>query len=134
MVEIDEDEEIDEEVLIHMLRYLDKVINAIETHRLAKDKVLKITKIMMDLTNEVKEELLSEVKVYDNRGKTIDRYTVVFPTGDIYLMSVDANMPNGVCTYAGNDQDIISDEDKRIDVDEIPSGTKQQIKNLMEMR
>ena len=63
MVEI-RDKSIDEELLVHMLGYLDenKFVDAIKTHGFAKDEVLKITKIMdeewmMNLTNEVKERL-----------------------------------------------------------------------------
>lgn len=40
------------------------------------------------------------IRVYDNLGETADRYTVVTPD-DVYSMSRDVNMPNGVNMYLG---------------------------------
>ena len=40
------------------------------------------------------------LKIWDNGGKTADRYTVRI-RNDYYYMSHNANMPNGVCMYAG---------------------------------
>jgi len=77
-------------------------------------------------------EILRKVTVYDNGGITADRYTIVFPTGDIYLMSRDADRPNGVCMYAG-DNPAIPDKnvDKKVDVKDLPEGVKKKIKYLM---
>lgn len=44
------------------------------------------------------------MKVYDN-GSDSDRYTVVLNNGDVYCLSDDANLPNGVCQYAGKWED-----------------------------
>lgn len=41
-----------------------------------------------------------EIKVFDNEGKTADRYTVVIDK-DVYNMSIDATAPNGVNMYVG---------------------------------
>lgn len=79
------------------------------------------------------EEMMSKLKVYDNGGITADRYTVVFPTGDIYLMSRDADVPNGVCVYAGDNQEIIQDRDKEVDISELPDGTQRQIGKILEL-
>jgi len=46
------------------------------------------------------------VKVFDNDGKTYDRYTVFFPDGAVYTMSVNALSPLGVCMYVGEEQDV----------------------------
>ena len=72
-----------------------------------------------------------KVKVYDNGGITADRYTMVFPTGDTYLMSEDANMPNGICMYAG-DNPAIPDRniDRKIDIEDLPKGVKKKIAEL----
>ena len=35
------------------------------------------------------------LKVYDNGDKTVDRYTIII-NNDVFAMSSDANMPNGV--------------------------------------
>ena len=79
----------------------------------------------------MKEEIGKiKVKVYDNGGITADRYTMVFPTGDTYLMSEDANMPNGVCMYVGENIYIDPAIDKRIDTDALPEGTKKKIAEL----
>ena len=77
------------------------------------------------------DSVFEEVRVYDNGGVTTDRYTVVFPTGDAYLMSSDADQPNGVCMYAGENIYIDPDFDKRIDANTLPEGVKKQIKHLL---
>ena len=80
----------------------------------------------------MKEEIGKiKVRVYDNGGITADRYTIVFPTGDTYLMSEDANMPNGVCMYAGDNPAIPDkDIDREIDIENLPEGTKKKIAEL----
>jgi len=73
------------------------------------------------------------MKVYDNGGKTADRYTVVFSDGSMYAMSRDANMPNGVCMYIGNEKFTYVYPDalgKRINAKNLPEGTKKQIEYL----
>ena len=45
-----------------------------------------------------------KVKVFDNGNKTFDRFTVYIRNleakdYDVYLMSHNANMPNGYCQY-----------------------------------
>lgn len=40
--------------------------------------------------------------IYDNKGETIDRYSVVTASGDVFNMCSDANSPQGVNSYAGN--------------------------------
>lgn len=40
------------------------------------------------------------LRVFDNGGKTLDRYSVIIGD-DVYSMSHDANMPNGCNYYAG---------------------------------
>lgn len=75
------------------------------------------------------------LKIYDNGGKTADRFTVIFSTGDIYLMSHNANMPNGVCVYFGQENEPYNFLDKRIDkpikFNMLPQGVQKQIQNII---
>ncbi len=55
--------------------------------------------------NQIKEGRLfkvapSDITVYDNGGKSIDRYTVIMGN-EAYGMSSDANAPNGFNQYIG---------------------------------
>jgi len=45
------------------------------------------------------------LKVWDNKGKTCDQYTVRI-RNDYFAMSTDANMPNGFNQYIGTYPDI----------------------------
>lgn len=38
-----------------------------------------------------------DVRVYDNGGRTFDRYTVIFPDGDALGIGSTGNVPNGFC-------------------------------------
>ena len=83
---------------------------------------------------EKTEQTMSEfegITAYDNGGITADRYTIVFPTGDIYCMSRDADKPNGICMYAGENKNIPVDNiDEKINVEDLPEGVRRQIKYL----
>lgn len=77
---------------------------------------------------------MDRIKVFDNGGETADRYTVIFPDGSMYLMSVDANMPKGVCIYAGNKNGLERysiDDLKVIQVGDLEKGALIQIINLL---
>jgi len=71
---------------------------------------------------------LKGVVVFDSGPKFADRYTV-FIDKDVYGMSSNANMPNGVCMYIGSIADIEKGKHlgKRIDVKKLPKGTKAAI-------
>lgn len=44
-----------------------------------------------------------EIKVFDNGGKTLDRYTIVnFSRGDVLTASENPSEPNGVGQYSHN--------------------------------
>jgi hypothetical protein len=70
-------------------------------------------------------------EVYDNGGKTCDRYTVIFDNDDVYFMSENANQPNGVCLYAGEAGDF-EPQGKEIDYCDLPAAVKDQIKRLQD--
>jgi len=78
---------------------------------------------------------LRGVKVYDNGGRSMDRYTVVLPNGDVYGMSEHPNHPQGFNQYSGT---IGMDEgysifnielnNKRTDKSKLSAEVKQAIK------
>ena len=74
--------------------------------------------------------------VFDNGGRTADRYTVIIKN-QLYLMSSDANMPNGVNIYSGNvswrDWDAMAEGTfgKEISFEELPEGTKIAIRERL---
>ena len=50
-------------------------------------------------------------EIYDNGGITCDRFTVIFDNDDTYFMSGNADQPNGVCMFVGNDIGIKDDKE-----------------------
>jgi hypothetical protein len=70
---------------------------------------------------------LKDVRVADNGGKTADRYTVLIGR-HYWNMSEDANMPNGVCMYAGyTDGAWRSPGDVLVPAESLPAGTQKAI-------
>ena len=67
------------------------------------------------------------VEVYDNGGKTCDRYTAIID-GHVYTMSDNANMPNGVCLYYGNIVNV--DECGKLRT-RLPHGVKAAIASIL---
>ena len=71
------------------------------------------------------------ITVLDNGGKTCDQYCVIIDR-DIWFMSSNANMPNGVCMYGGNTSEYETrDLGTKIAIDDLPEGTKKQIDYIM---
>ena len=72
-----------------------------------------------------------KIRVADNGGKTCDRYTVLIGR-DYWHMSANANMPNGVCMYAGyTDGAWRTPGDRIVDKRELPKGTRRQIARIL---
>ena len=46
------------------------------------------------------------MKLYDNRGATIDRYTIVLEDGSVYGMSSDPLSPQGFNQFAGTEGEM----------------------------
>ena len=70
---------------------------------------------------------------FDNGGKTIDRYTIIFDNWDTFFLSDNANMPNGACIYCKeiNEFDFNnSDLGRQIYFRDLPKGTQKQIEYL----
>ena len=75
----------------------------------------------------------ANIKVYDNDGKTFDRYTVVID-GSVYSMSHNATSPQGVDQYAGELKDlsgIKGKDDKEVPYDSLPKSVKDAIRDRM---
>jgi hypothetical protein len=84
-----------------------------------------------------------KIEVYDTtltEQIPADRYVFVVKdmlpdtdtwTMDVWYMSIDANMPNGVCSYAGDSPKAIPANTKRIQLGDLPKGTLVQIINLL---
>lgn len=66
--------------------------------------------------------------IYDNGGKTIDRYTVLI-NEDVYYMSYYPHRANEVCTYAGIKNEFNKFDGIRLRY--IPKNIKYQIKQLI---
>jgi hypothetical protein len=60
-----------------------------------------------------------DVTVYDNGGKTADRYALVI-NGDMWDISENGNMPNGVCMYSGKLRAVDKPEDWLYPAHKIP--------------
>ena len=58
--------------------------------------------------------------VYDNEGRTFDRYTVIFPNGDVYGMSENSTSPQGFNQFLGNMNEEIHLGNRGIKLDYIP--------------
>jgi hypothetical protein len=81
------------------------------------------------------------VIIFDNGGKSMDRYSVYIhdpESGyfDLFLMSSNANMPNGVCLYEGDysnpkfEHEFHFENEVRIMYEDLPEGTKAKIRQL----
>ena len=71
------------------------------------------------------------LEVYDNNGKTFDRYTVII-NGHIYTMSRNPDMPDEACIYHGTeiDMDYLKKHNVKIDVNELPEAVQEKIDKL----
>mgnify|MGYP001558278080 FL=1 len=70
------------------------------------------------------------VTVYDNGGKTADRFTVLIGD-DVFAMSSDANMPNGVCMYIGSASDFEDIPDRECQYfSRLPVRVQRQIEHI----
>lgn len=66
------------------------------------------------------------LRVFDNGGKTVDRYIVIIDN-DVFYMSDDANIPNGCNYYAGKLESISPETVMRNelkDITSLPDGLK----------
>lgn len=78
---------------------------------------------------------MNKILVYDNGGKTIDRYTVVIDR-QVYCMSDNATSPQGVNQYNCDVSEIdlaqLENDEERISVENLPSEVQLAIKDRLE--
>lgn len=83
--------------------------------------------------SESKKVKTYDVVVYDNHGKTADKYTVLIrgkKGWDIYTMSENPTAPNGVNQYSHTEHNYEpSEEETRIPLDKLPSEVLKAIKD-----
>jgi len=65
------------------------------------------------------------VRVWDNGGRTFDRYTV-FTGRDAYVMGPTGDHPQGVCQYVG-DAGHVTPEGTRVAVADLPEAVQRAI-------
>lgn len=73
------------------------------------------------------------MKILDNQGKTRDRYTVIFENA-VYTMSANAQSPQGVCMYAGDPDNLITEPmegEVEVDISDVPEQVQQSIENIL---
>ena len=66
----------------------------------------------------IKTELNSKVLIYDNGGKTIDRFTIFSPNGDVFGMNQDGKEFN---LFLGNENEIEKGDHLGKPLKEIPN-------------
>lgn len=76
--------------------------------------------------------VLGGVKVYDNGGETLDRYSIILPDGSVFTMSENPTSPNGVNQYAGEASDLPGATDgQQVDAASLPTEVKRAIQQRM---
>jgi hypothetical protein len=71
-------------------------------------------------------ELLNKVIVYDNKGKTLDRYTVFTPDGSVFAMSENAL---GFNLYIGDNTEVQKGRHLGKKLSNVPDGIRQAVIN-----
>jgi len=73
------------------------------------------------------------IKITDNLGKTMDRYTVYFEDGYMLMMFESPLSPQGVCISDDWKQDYIdNDNGKELRLEELPKLVQKAIQNFEE--
>lgn len=75
---------------------------------------------------------MKKTTVYDNQGKTMDRYTVIFSNNDIYAMSDNPGSPQGVCMYCGTQISLayLKTHSAKVAINDLPNPVQSKIKEL----
>jgi len=82
---------------------------------------------VIDKIDKYLSEAKSKIVVYDNGGKTADRYTV-FIGDDVYGMSDNPTSPQGVNSYFGTTDEIKMGKDHGKKLSKIPKELVKAIK------
>ena len=67
-----------------------------------------------------------DVTIFDNGGRTFDRYTVLFPDMDAFAIGSTGNVPNGVCMHV---EQIGQPEGVEIDFVSLPDPVQRAIQD-----
>lgn len=81
-----------------------------------------------------------KVWIFDNRGKTLDKYTVIDEHGGVYTMSHNACSPQGVCMFSYEESNVsgflknerISGRDEIKSWNDVPEDVKTATENYMD--
>lgn len=76
--------------------------------------------------------MIDDVRVWDNGGRTFDRYTV-FVGGDAYVVGPTGNHPQGVCMYVG-DAASVEPEGEPVAIANLPPAVQKAIAHWREYR
>jgi len=99
------------------------VVNTFTNKEQEFNKKLNKAKWAMDLIAEPKRT----VEVYDNGGKTIDRYTVIIDNA-VFSMSHNATSPQGVNQYVGELKDLPkAKEGTKVELKDLPEDVRKAI-------
>ena len=72
------------------------------------------------------------IKITDNEGKTLDRYTAYFASGYMLTMCDSPQSPQGVCMSDTWKQDYIdNDEGKEVEFDDLPERVQNAITDFI---
>ena len=70
---------------------------------------------------------------WDTGSKYADRYAVLFDTDDVFFLSHDADMPNGVCMHMTLNDLMSLDKYPTVNLTALPKGTQRQIEILEDL-
>lgn len=71
-----------------------------------------------------------QVSIFDNGGKTFDRYTVIIDNKDVYVMSANALSPQGVNRYLCDVTDLDWESvGEPIGLEDVPEAVRKAIEN-----
>lgn len=75
----------------------------------------------------------TKIEIWDNEGKTYDRYTVIINNHHIYTMSHNAGSIQGACIYYGSqiDKDYLKKINIKVNFSSIPESIQETIYNLI---
>lgn len=77
-------------------------------------------------------KMLSLIKITDNGGKTLDRYTAYFTDNLMLMMSHHCKSPQGVCLSDTSKPEYIrNDTGKNVIFSKLPEQVRQAIKEFM---
>ena len=80
----------------------------------------------------VRGKCVLDVTIYDDGGKTVDRYTVILRSGSVFGMSSDPFSPQGFNQYVGEIEDFpkgLKHTGRKLKQEEIPKIIKLAIKD-----